>query len=95
MFRLRKLINLFFFLFAAIIAYKTVNGDKKYQKAVHMTLQGVALLLGIVGVLCAYKFHLDGNIQNFYSLHSWFGIIVILFYLVQVNLFLLYLSPFS
>jgi cytochrome b-561 len=67
----------------AIIAYKIVNGDKKYQKAVHMTLQGVALLLGIVGVLAAYKFHRDAHILNFYSLHSWFGIIVIVFYLVQ------------
>jgi len=72
-----------FFSSQAIIAYKTVNGDKKYQKAVHLTLQGVALLLGIVGVLAAYKFHLDAHIQNFYSLHSWFGIIVIVFYLVQ------------
>lgn len=55
-----------------------------------MTLQGVALLLAIVGVLAAYKFHLDANIQNFYSLHSWFGIIVIVFYLVQVNLLLFF-----
>lgn len=68
----------------AIISYKTVNGDKTYQKAVHMTLQGVALLLGVVGILFAYKFHHDNNIQNFYSLHSWFGIITIIFYLIQV-----------
>ncbi|XP_024397940.1 transmembrane ascorbate ferrireductase 2 [Physcomitrium patens] len=67
----------------AIISYKTVSGDRTYQKAVHMTLQGVALLLGIVGILAAYKFHSDLKIQNFYSLHSWFGIITILLYLLQ------------
>jgi len=67
----------------AVIAYKTVSGDKRYQKAVHMTLQGVAILLGIVGILFAYKFHHDNNIENFYSLHSWFGILTILFYLIQ------------
>ena len=72
------------FLCAAVIAYKTVNGDKTYQKAVHMTLQGIAILLGVVGILAALKFHNDSGIQNFYSLHSWLGIITIVFYLVQV-----------
>lgn len=72
------------FLCAAVIAYKTVNGDKSYQKAVHMTLQGIAILLGVVGILAALKFHNDSGIQNFYSLHSWFGIVTIVFYLVQV-----------
>jgi cytochrome b-561 len=72
-----------FFSSQAVIAYKTVNGDKNYQKAVHLTLQGVAILLGVVGILAALKFHNDSGIQNFYSLHSWFGIITIVFYLVQ------------
>lgn len=49
-----------------------------------MTLQGIAILLGVVGILAALKFHNDSGIQNFYSLHSWFGITTIVFYLVQV-----------
>ncbi len=71
--------------YAAILVYKTVDGDKTYQKAVHLTLNGVAVLVALVGVAAAYKFHLDNKFDNFYSLHSWFGITTIIFYLVQVN----------
>ncbi|KAH9563308.1 hypothetical protein CY35_05G119500 [Sphagnum magellanicum] len=67
----------------AILVFKTVDGDKTYQKAVHLTLNGVAVLVGLVGVAAAYKFHLDNKFDNFYSLHSWFGITTIIFYLVQ------------
>lgn len=71
--------------YAAILVFKTVDGDKTYQKAVHLTLNGVAVLVALVGVAAAYKFHLDNKFDNFYSLHSWFGITTIIFYLVQVN----------
>jgi cytochrome b-561 len=71
--------------YAAILVFKTVDGDKTYQKAVHLTLNGVAVLVALVGVAAAFKFHLDNNFDNFYSLHSWFGITTIIFYFVQVN----------
>ncbi|KAG0585136.1 hypothetical protein M758_3G262100 [Ceratodon purpureus] len=70
----------------AIVVYKLVNGEKVYQKAVHMTVQGVAIFLAIVGVCAAYKFHIDNGIQNFYSLHSWFGVMTIVLYVVQWGL---------
>ena len=67
----------------AIVVFKIGNGDKMYQKAMHMTAQGAALFLAIVGLLAAYKFHIDNGIQNFYSLHSWLGLTTILLYAVQ------------
>lgn len=70
----------------ATVAYKTLSGDKVYQKAVHMTVQGVAIVLAIVGVCAAYKFHIDNGIQNFYSLHSWFGLTTIMLYIAQWGL---------
>lgn len=67
----------------AIVAFKSVNGDKPYQKAVHMTVQGAAIFLALLGIGAAYKFHHDNGIQNFYSLHSWFGLTTITLYLGQ------------
>lgn len=67
----------------AIVAFKSVNGDRAYQKAVHMTVQGAAIFLALLGIGAAYKFHLDNGIQNFYSLHSWLGLTTMALYLVQ------------
>ncbi|XP_024361874.1 transmembrane ascorbate ferrireductase 2 [Physcomitrium patens] len=67
----------------AIVTYKILSGDKKLQKRVHMIVQGVAIFLAVLGVTFAYKFHLDIGIQNFYSLHSWLGLITITLYLFQ------------
>jgi cytochrome b-561 len=67
----------------AIVVYKIGSGDRAWQKAVHMSVQGVAIVLAVVGVCAAYKFHIDSGIQNFYSLHSWFGVTTIALYVVQ------------
>ncbi|PKU60688.1 probable transmembrane ascorbate ferrireductase 2 [Dendrobium catenatum] len=58
----------------AILAYRTVSGTKNFKKAVHLTIQFFALLLGLIGIWAALKFHNDKGIDNFYSLHSWLGL---------------------
>ncbi|XXG51229.1 hypothetical protein AAC387_Pa02g5048 [Persea americana] len=57
----------------AIMAYKTIPGSRKVQRAVHMGLHLVALLVGILGVYAIFKFHREVGIPDMYTLHSWLG----------------------
>lgn len=71
-----------------MLAYKTVSGTKSYKKLVHLSLQFLAFLFGIVGLWAAWKFHNDKGIDNFYSLHSWLGLACLFFFTIQVLIFL-------
>ena len=55
------------------------------KKLVHLVLHAIAFALGIIGIYTAFKFHNESGIANLYSLHSWFGIGVIVLYGIQVN----------
>ncbi|XP_010271183.1 PREDICTED: probable transmembrane ascorbate ferrireductase 3 [Nelumbo nucifera] len=57
----------------AIMAYKTFPMEKKVRKFIHMLLHLVAIVLGIVGINAAFKFHNEVGIPNMFSLHSWLG----------------------
>lgn len=67
----------------AALTYKTVLGTKNYKKLVHLFLQFVAFLFGIIGLWAAWKFHVDKGIDNFYSLHSWLGLFCLFLFGVQ------------
>ncbi|XP_072973010.1 transmembrane ascorbate ferrireductase 2-like isoform X3 [Typha angustifolia] len=67
----------------AILAYKTISGTKNFKKVVHLTMQFLALCLGLIGIWAALKFHNDKGIDNFYSLHSWLGLACILLFGIQ------------
>ncbi|XP_020103125.1 probable transmembrane ascorbate ferrireductase 2 isoform X2 [Ananas comosus] len=67
----------------AILAYKTVSGTKNFKKTVHLSIQFLALCLGLIGVWAALKFHNDKGIDNFYSLHSWLGLACLLLFGIQ------------
>ncbi|XP_065016039.1 transmembrane ascorbate ferrireductase 2-like [Musa acuminata AAA Group] len=67
----------------AILAYKTISGTKNFKKAVHLTIQFLALCLGFIGVWAALKFHNGKGIDNFYSLHSWLGLTCLLLFGIQ------------
>ncbi|KAL6566297.1 hypothetical protein OROGR_001912 [Orobanche gracilis] len=58
----------------AMMAYKTVGAEKKVKKSVHMLVHLVAIILGIVGLHAAFKYHEKKGLTNLYSLHSWIGI---------------------
>lgn len=70
---------------AALMAYKTVVGDRKVQKNVHMFLNLIAFILGAVGVRAVFKYHDMVHIQDMYSLHSWIGISTICAFGLQVT----------
>lgn len=75
---------LHFLNFAAILVYRWLPGSRNLKKSVHLCLQGVALGCGIFGIWS--KFHgQDGIVANFYSLHSWMGLICISLFGAQVT----------
>ncbi|CAI9756112.1 unnamed protein product [Fraxinus pennsylvanica] len=60
----------------AILVHRCLPGSRNLKKSVHLCLQGLALASGIFGIWT--KFHgQDGVVANFYSLHSWMGLICI------------------
>lgn len=67
----------------AIISYKAFPLKKEVKKLIHLVFHAIALILGIVGIYTAFKFHNESGIANLYSLHSWLGIGVIVLYGIQ------------
>lgn len=67
----------------AMLAYKTVPGTKSFKKLVHLAVQCLAFILGIIGLWAALKFHNDKGIDNFYSLHSWLGLACLFLFGIQ------------
>ncbi|XP_050224140.1 transmembrane ascorbate ferrireductase 1 [Mercurialis annua] len=67
----------------AIMSYKSLPLKKEHKKLVHLTLHGIALILGCIGIYAAFKNHNESGIANLYSLHSWIGITVISLYGIQ------------
>ncbi|ESR50993.1 hypothetical protein CICLE_v10032628mg [Citrus x clementina] len=60
----------------AILVHRWLPGSRNLKKSVHLCLQGLALSSGIFGIWT--KFHgIDGVVANFYSLHSWMGLICV------------------
>ncbi|KAK9114786.1 hypothetical protein Syun_021583 [Stephania yunnanensis] len=67
----------------AMLAYKSVSGTKIFKKRVHLVLQFLALILSLIGLYAAWKFHIDKGIDNFYSLHSWLGLACLFLFVCQ------------
>ncbi|ERM95441.1 probable ascorbate-specific transmembrane electron transporter 1 [Amborella trichopoda] len=67
----------------AIVAYRVVRATKRAQKAIHMLLHLVGLVLGVVGVYAAFKYHRKLGEPDMYSLHSWLGMGTICLYGLQ------------
>ncbi|XAR53584.1 Ascorbate ferrireductase (transmembrane) [Bertholletia excelsa] len=67
----------------AIISYKSLPLKKEVKKLIHLVLHAIALVLGIVGIYAAFKYHNESSIANLYSLHSWLGIGIITLYGIQ------------
>ena len=75
-----------FLSFSAILIHRWLPGSRNFKKSVHLCLQGVALGSGVFGIWT--KFHgEDGIVANFYSLHSWMGLICICLFGAQVLFF--------
>lgn len=64
--------------------YKTTSGTRRTQKTAHLSLNLIALLAGIVGIVAVFKYHHDLKIPDMYTLHSWFGLSTICLFALQV-----------
>jgi len=68
----------------AIMIYKSFPGlNHDTAKLIHLILHAVAIVLGAVGIYCAFKNHNESGIANLYSLHSWLGLGAISLYGIQ------------
>ncbi|KAI4324928.1 hypothetical protein MLD38_030370 [Melastoma candidum] len=78
----------------AIMTFKALPLKKEVKKIIHMVLHAIALVLGIIGIYAAFKFHNEESIVNLYSLHSWLGMGIIVLYGIQwIYGFLIFLFP--
>ncbi|KAG9450075.1 hypothetical protein H6P81_010040 [Aristolochia fimbriata] len=66
----------------AILVYKWLPGSRNFKKSVHLGLQGVALASGIFGIWTKFQGN-RGVVANFYSLHSWMGLICVFLFAAQ------------
>ncbi|KAL8035246.1 hypothetical protein ABFX02_12G085000 [Erythranthe guttata] len=60
----------------AILVHKWLPGSRNLKKLVHLCLQGLALGCGIFGIWTKFQGQ-NGVVANFYSLHSWMGLICV------------------
>ncbi|KAM3327737.1 putative transmembrane ascorbate ferrireductase 3 [Capsicum galapagoense] len=67
----------------ALMAYKTVRGERRVKKSAHFLLHLGAIILGIVGIHAAFKYHYRRDLRNMYSFHSWIGIGTFCLYILQ------------
>ncbi|PIA63905.1 hypothetical protein AQUCO_00201311v1 [Aquilegia coerulea] len=67
----------------AIMSYKTIPSNRKVPKLVHLVLNLIALLAGIVGIYAVFKFHKELGIADMYTLHSWVGMSTICLFGLQ------------
>ncbi|XP_022775716.1 probable ascorbate-specific transmembrane electron transporter 1 [Durio zibethinus] len=67
----------------AIMAYKAIPVGRHVQRAVHLTLQAIALGCGIFGIVAIFKFNDELNIPDMVTLHSWLGMIAICLFGLQ------------
>ncbi|XP_057961661.1 probable transmembrane ascorbate ferrireductase 4 isoform X3 [Malania oleifera] len=66
----------------AILVHRWPPGSRNLRKSVHLCLQGVALASGVFGIWTKFH-HEDGVVANFYSLHSWMGLICVFLFGAQ------------
>ncbi|XP_059281484.1 probable transmembrane ascorbate ferrireductase 3 isoform X2 [Lycium ferocissimum] len=80
----------------ALMAYKTVRGEREVKKSIHFLLHLAAIILGIVGIHAAFKYHDGRNLSDMYSFHSWIGIGTFCLYILQWIIGLcMYMLPYA
>ncbi|XP_059068465.1 probable ascorbate-specific transmembrane electron transporter 1 [Cryptomeria japonica] len=73
-----------FLLIQAILAYKFIPLKHGGQKAVHVALLGIAMVIGAPGIYAIFKFQKETRTsRGMYSLHSWLGLSTIILFIFQ------------
>ncbi|GJP82324.1 hypothetical protein CLOP_g12575 [Closterium sp. NIES-67] len=66
-----------------ILAYRLLPFSRPARKIAHLVINGVALVLALVGVTAVFKFYQIDSVQHLYSLHSWCGSVVLVLFACQ------------
>ncbi|GJP44036.1 hypothetical protein CLOM_g3428 [Closterium sp. NIES-68] len=66
-----------------ILAYRLLPLSRPARKLAHLIINGMAMLLALVGVWAVFKFHSLKSIPDLYSLHSWCGMSVLVLFAFQ------------
>lgn len=79
----------------AVLVYRThFSSAKEKLKWTHAIISGLNIVMSLLGVLAMVKSHWLKGIPNFYSLHSWIGVLTNGFYLAQfVAGFVAFMKP--
>ncbi|KAK1298195.1 putative transmembrane ascorbate ferrireductase 4 [Acorus calamus] len=74
----------------AIMVHRSLSGwSRRTRKSVHLGLQGAALGLGLFfGIWAKFKGR-DGIFANFYSLHSWLGLLCLSLFAAELTWFVI------
>ncbi|KAJ6771786.1 CYTOCHROME B561-RELATED [Salix koriyanagi] len=67
----------------AMMAYKTVLSQRVVRKSVHMLLHLIAIVVGVIGICAAFKYHDMIHAEDVYSLHSWIGLATFCLFCLQ------------
>jgi len=67
----------------AMLVYQTMAGTKNFKKSMHLSIQFIALFLGLVGLWAVIKFHNEKGVDKFYSFHSWLGLTCLFLFAIQ------------
>jgi hypothetical protein len=69
----------------SILLFRFSNGAFKRDstQTLHATLHLFALFCAFFGFFCVFSFHSQNDISHFYSIHSWFGITVLVLLTIQ------------
>lgn len=79
----------------AVLIYRTHYDQRKDSlKWAHAILSGGNIVMSLLGVIAMIKAHNMAQIPNFYSLHSWIGLITNVFYIMQfISGFVAFMKP--
>ena len=90
-----KFIFIFLPLFLAIVLFRLLSMCKKIcVKIAHALIQVLVLVLVIIGLLSVLQSHKIGKYDDFWSMHSWLGIVTIaLFFMQWIVGFVSFLYP--
>jgi len=61
----------------AVITFRILPLGHRIKKYIHATLNLVAVVFAIAGLIAVLDFHNEQGFPNFYSLHSWLGLVTL------------------
>lgn len=78
------LLGLVFLMGHSVITFRILPLRHRAKKYIHASINMLAFIFVVVGLMAVFKFHNDLNIPNMYSLHSWLGMTTVIIFSLQL-----------